>query len=254
MSEYHYILNLWGGMNVLFQIAICDDEQMICSQIEKIILTYFKTTNEKVEVQVFYSGEKLCEFIEKEHSFDLIFLDIELERINGIEVGMKIRKEMDNQTIQIIYISGKDCYDRELFEVRPMHFLPKPLDEGKIIKDVLLAMKLNEKSGGIFTYKKGQETYKIPIKNILYFESIGRQVKIVTTDGEELFYGKLRDVLTEVSTYRFMHIHKSYIVSYAHVITFRYESVIMSNLMQLPISQPRRKAIRELQVIYEKFE
>ena len=99
--EYYHISIVQEEVNIVFQIAICDDEQTICSQIEKIILNYFKTTPQKVKIEVFYSGERLCEFIEKEHSFDLIFLDIELERINGIEVGMKIREEMDNGVCQV---------------------------------------------------------------------------------------------------------------------------------------------------------
>lgn len=239
---------------MMFQIAICDDEQVICSQIEKIISNYFKATPQKIKVEIFYSGERLCEFIKHEHSFDLIFLDIELNQINGIDVGRKIREEMDNQVLQIVYISGKDNYDRELFEVRPMHFLPKPLEAGKIIKDVQLAIKLSQELGGMFTYKKGQKTYRIPINNIIYFESAGRQVKIISTNGEELFYAKLADVFTKVIKHRFMYIHKSYIINYAHVSTFRYESVMMTNSIQLPISQPRRKEIRELQMKYQKEE
>ncbi|WP_303864841.1 LytTR family DNA-binding domain-containing protein [Alkalibaculum bacchi] len=87
-----------------------------------------------------------------------------------------------------------------------------------------------------------------------YFKSGGRQVKIVSTEGEKLFYGKLADVFTKVIKHRFMYIHKSYIVNYAHVSTFRYESVMMTNSIQLPISQPRRKEIRELQMKYQKEE
>lgn len=115
-------------------------------------------------------------------------------------------------------------------------------------------MKLTEKLRGIFVYKRGHKTYKVEVKNIIYFESVGRQVKIVSTNDEALFYSNLADVLTQISKYQFMHIHKSYIVNYAHVSTFTYESVIMTNSTQLPISQPRRKQIRELQVKYQKLE
>jgi len=71
--------------------------------------------------------------MKKEHSFDLIFLDIELKLMSGIEAGRIIRKEMDNQTILIVYISGKENYYKDLFEIRPMSFLQKPIEERKII-------------------------------------------------------------------------------------------------------------------------
>ncbi len=236
----------------MFRIAICDDEQVICSQIENIITNYAAENNEKIDTQVFYTGEELNRFLESGQNFDLIFLDIELKLINGIEVGKKIREELDNQILQIVYISGKDNYLRDMFEVRPMHFLQKPIDDEDIIKDVRLAIKLMEKIGGVFIYKKGHEIYRKPIKNILYFESSNREVKMVTNDGEEVFYGKLDDVYDQVGKHHFMYIHKSYIVNYFYVTKFRYEEVTMSNDEILPISQARRKATRELQVKYEK--
>ncbi len=236
----------------MFRVAICDDEQVICSQIENTILNFAEENNEKIDTQVFYSGEELIKFLEVGQSFDLIFLDIELKMINGIEVGRKIREEMDNQILQIVYISGKDSYYRALFDVRPMHFLQKPFGEQEIIKDIRLAMKLSDRLGGVFVYKKGHEIHRKPVKDILYFESNNREVKMVTNSGEEVFYGKLDDVFANVSKYHFMYIHKSYIVNYFYVIKFRYEEVTMSNQEVLPISQARRKATRELQVKFEK--
>ena len=137
----------------MFRIAICDDEPMICSRIENIVLNYFERNNLEVDTQVFYSGEELYKFLSKGEYFDLLFLDIELKLINGIEVGRKIREDLDNQTMQIVYISGKDNYYKDLFDVRPMHFLSKPFDEIEIIKDIRLALKLTNKLGG-FTYKR----------------------------------------------------------------------------------------------------
>ena len=235
----------------MFRIAVCDDEQVICSQIENIILKYAAKNNEKIEIQVFCSGEEFQRFLDSGDGFDLLFLDIELQLINGVEVGRRIREELDNQTMQIVYISGKDSYYKELFDVRPMHFLHKPLDEADIIKDLRLAMKLSNKLGGIFIFKKGHEAYRKPVKDILYFESNNREVKVVTIDGEEIFYGKLEDVYEQVAKYHFMYIHKSYIVNYFFVTKFRYEDVTMSNLEVLPISQARRKTIRELQMKFE---
>jgi len=80
----------------MFRIAICDDEPAVCSQIETILLNYSEESNLDIEIQVFYSGEELCKFLEDGEGFDLIFLDIELKLINGIEVaysGGKSKKE-----------------------------------------------------------------------------------------------------------------------------------------------------------------
>ena len=235
----------------MFSIAICDDQRGICSEIESIILEYKKSTRLEMQIEVFYSAEKLGIYMEYEHNFDLIFLDIEMKGLNGLDLGRKIREEMDNQVTQIVYVSGKDSYFKDLFEVRPMHFLSKPVEPDKIIKDVELAMKLANRLGGIFSFKKGSETHKLPIKNIIYFQSVNREIKIVTTTGEELFYGKLQEVFRQVAKYRFITIHKSYIINYEQVANFKYEEVQMTNSACLPISQLKRKEVRRLQMKYE---
>lgn len=235
----------------MFRIGICDDQKAFCSQIEGIILENQGVFVEQVEIDVFYSGERLAEFIKNEHDFDLVFLDIEMEGLNGLELGLKIREEMDNQTMQIVYVSGKESYYKDLFDVRPMHFLSKPIDAAKLINDVNLAMKLNGCLGGVFCYRKAAVTYKIPIKDILYFQSVNREIKITMITGEDLFYGKLRDIYPQLEGAQFMKIHKSYLVNYEHVVTFKYDEVRMSNSDCLPISQLKRKEIRALQLRYE---
>ena len=119
----------------MFRIAICDDESTICSQIEKIILGAHRIINEEIEIEIFGSGEELCEFMENRHLFDLIFMDIELKLINGIEVCRKIREEFKDESSKIIYISARDGYAMDLFESRPLNFLVKPLSAEIIIKN-----------------------------------------------------------------------------------------------------------------------
>lgn len=230
----------------MLRIAICDEDQIICSGIENIIINYSKKINEKMEIEVFYSGGELLKFILKEYCFDLIFIEMNLNHINGITVGKILRDLLDYQTVQIVYMSKTDKYLKELFNIRPMHFITKPIDPYKIIDDIRLAMKLTDKLGAFFSYKKGYEIHKIPLKNILYFESDDREVRMVTTNGEELFYGKLEHIYNQVVKYQFVQIHKSYIINYSHASKINYNEVIMSNTDCLPISQSRRKIIREL--------
>ncbi|MCR1934731.1 LytR/AlgR family response regulator transcription factor [Clostridium tepidum] len=235
----------------MFKVGICDDEPVICGDIEKILLNYQKYNLKEIEIEVFYSGEELCTYMEKGHFFDLIFLDIEMKEINGIEVGRKIREEMDDYLTKIVYISGKDSYDRQLFDVQPMHFLSKPISEEKVIADLNLAIKLSEKQKLVFSYKKGYEVLRIPIKNIIYFESLNRKIKIVTTRGEDIFYGTIDEIFNKVAKYQFIRIHRSYIINYIHVIRFKYEEVIMSSSSCLPIGQSRRSEVRKLQLAFE---
>ena len=236
----------------MFRIGICDDEEIICSEIEQIILNYSKRCVEKLDIEVFYSGEELCNIMKNGVEFDLIFLDIELKLISGVEVGKFIRDVLKNERIHIVYISAKDCYYQELFDVRPMHFLHKPLSADKLIKDIEKAIELSNLLEYSFIYQQGRTSYKKSIKDILYFEANGRMVKIVTSDGVDYFYGSLKEVYKDLNGYHFFFIHQSYLVNYSHVIEFGHKELKMSNKIMLPISRQKREKVLDVFMSYEK--
>lgn len=232
----------------MLKIAICDDDHGICSQIEDILLKYVKKNYFKIDIQVFYSAETLLNYIKQGNKIDLIYLDIEMGQISGIEVGRYIRKVMKDYTTEIVYISGKDEYDRQLFDVQPLHFIPKPISPSLIIEDLNLAISRLKKTIDPFEYTKGNNRFKVAMKDIIYFESVNREIKIVLMDHEDYFYESMEKVHTAVSSHQFVKIHRSYLINYNHVSIFKYDEIVMSNGEVLPISQARRKAIRDIQV------
>lgn len=230
------------------KIAICDDDKKICSQIENILLDYSNKNFLKIEIDVFFSGEGLLSYLAQGNFCDLVYLDIEMGEINGVKVGLQIRKVMKDYATEIVYISGKDGYDRQLFDVQPLHFIPKPVQALAVIDDLKLAMGRAEKSNKFFQYQKSHDLYKIPINDIIYFESQSRKIKIVATSCEDLFYGKLEDIELKVTGYQFLRIHRSFLINYNHVAILRYSEVIMSNDVTLPISRTKRQEFRNLQI------
>lgn len=84
----------------MISITICDDEPGTCSDIENIILNYTHSHAIETEIEIFYSGETLYESMEKGYRTDLLFLDIQLFEMNGVEVGKKIREQLGNEKIR----------------------------------------------------------------------------------------------------------------------------------------------------------
>ncbi len=236
----------------MYRIAICDDETAVCSQIEQMIIDYGKSISEKLEIDVYYSGEELCKFLRSGAEYDILFLDIEFKQLNGVEIGEKIREELRNETVQIVYISGKQSYAIELFNIRPLNFLIKPLESDKVIKTLKKGMELSEKKHKYFAYRQGHITKKMLIEEILFFESVNRQVKMTTSAEKIVFYGSLSDIFSQLQACQFFYIHKSYLINYHHVIEFSYDHLVMSDKTVLPISQSRRKEVRDLQIKIEK--
>lgn len=229
-------------------VAICDDDKKICSQIENILLDYSNRNYLKLQVDVFFSGESLLSYLDQGNSYDLVYLDIEMGVTNGVEVGRQIRKVIKDYATEIVYISGKDGYDRQLFDVQPLHFIPKPIQASIVIDDLKLAMERAQKSNVFFQYQKAHDIYKPPISDIIYFESQNREIKIVTTRCEDLFYGNLEDIELKVAGHQFLRIHRSFLINYNHVAILRYSEVVMSNDVTLPIGRTKRQVFRNLQI------
>lgn len=229
----------------MYRIAICDDELTVCSQIEMMVLAYAKKTSQEIEVDVYTSGEEMCRNMMEAVEYNLIFLDIELKALNGVEVGRIIREEMKDDIVHIIYISAVQGYAMELFEIRPINFLIKPLTEEKIAKNLAKSIELTECENQVFEFKVAKTFYKIPYKDIYYFVSEGKKVKIVTKNEIKEYYGKLNDSIEVLPEDEFFAIHKSYIVHYMYVTEYRYDCLKMINDQTLPISQAYRKEIRD---------
>lgn len=238
----------------MFKIAICDDIKSTCDEIKDIILNISKgNLSENISIDIFYSGEALISDIrEEENLYDLIFLDIELGgKINGVEVGRIIRGEMDDYITQIVYISSKNNYDRQLFDVQPLHFLQKPIDVLKIENDIKLAIKISGKENKFFEFKNLRNIIKVPYKDILYFESRGREIILVSCKTQYIFYNNIHS-LSKILPDFFIYPHRSYLVNYELITCFKFEELVMSNGDVIPISRNKRKEIRNLQLMFER--
>lgn len=228
-----------------FKIAVCDDEQIICSTMYNKLLDLSKSKSVIFEIDCFTSGEELCDEI-KHTNYDLLFLDIELPKMNGVAVGQYIRETLKNENIQIAYISSKQEYAMELFEMRPINFLVKPLSDEKIESLIDKFLKLNKIDTETFNFKAGHNYYKIPFSDILYFCSNGRKINIVTLKKEYEFYGSLDNIYSEVKNKKFLFVHKSFLVNFKHIRKYQYEQLTMSDNKIIPVSQMRRKAVRSM--------
>lgn len=228
----------------MYQIGICDDSKETCACLEEMLYDYGKNMEIQTDVTVWYSGEELCEYLKKKENLpDVLFLDIELLTTDGVKVGRFIREELENLETIIVYISGKASYAMELFRIQPLDFLIKPLKWEKIEEVMDRVIKLTESRKGIFEYYSGGFYFNVRYKDIVYFSSQNKKVRLVLKDGEKEFNGKLREIAREVPP-NFIQIHQSYLINFDYIEECTYEFVKMKNGEELSISQPYRKAVR----------
>lgn len=226
----------------MIKIAICDDENFIVNQIENLLIKVSKYEAIQIDIDVFYCGNLLEKEIASRTRYDLIYLDIQMERGDGIIAAKNIRKIDEN--VLIIFVSGHEKYLMELFRLDVFAFIKKPIISDIFIKSFLDATRKIRNRNYYYTYRYKSQEYKIPCNEILFFESIGRQININLRSGETCcFNGKLNDVEIHLMDGKipFLRIHQSYLVNY-HLIKCRSRSTVtLTNNMKLPISEEKQK-------------
>lgn len=231
----------------MIRVAICDDERDICDFIEQSLISCSKKWQKPVETEVFYSAENLMDYINKGNRFDVIFMDVRMQPMSGIEFGQILRDKLYDETTKLVYISWDDSFAMDLFKTRPFDFLVKPIKKDTIFRVMEKIDGLLSSSNKVFTYAVSKKVYRIPYADILYFESENRKIHVHTTGGTRTFYGKMGEVHQQLDLNIFWDIHKSYTVNHHHIKMFDLTSVTLSNGQKLNISQSRRKHIRDKQ-------
>ena len=235
----------------MLNIAICDDDEQFANSLEDLLYDYLKNNNYKADIQIFTDPDDFIKYLNDE-SVDLLFLDIEFEKITGVDIGNNLRKNLHNDLIQIVFVSATESYAMQLFNIRPFDFLVKPVDYKKV--DFLMEEynRIYRVQQNFFEYHMGKQVYKIDEQAVLYFQSEGRKIKMVTSIGDKQFYGKLSEVAEKLKANSFFQVHKSYIINSRYVLEYGKEHVVMTNKERIPVSRPMREKLNKL-IIEEKW-
>lgn len=226
----------------MLRVAICDDESVIAHQIENNVYKTCIREGIKVDTEVYYSGNDLEEAILTGQNFDLIYLDIQMENGDGISTAKNIRKMDEN--VLLIFVSSYDRYLMELFQLDVFCFIKKPIDSDSFSQKFLEANEKICNKSAFFVFKYKNREYKILCKDIVYFESKGRQVNIFVKNGDvHIFNEKLSEVekRLEHGKISFLRIHQSYLVNYLLIKSRSKADIILVNGTRLPISEEKQK-------------
>lgn len=232
----------------MLRIAICDDDSKFTRKLETLVLQESQKLGIRADTDVFSDGKTLLKSFQNGDHYELIFIDIEMEQVDGITAARRIR-EID-RTVLLVYVSGYDKYLKELFEVEPFRFLSKPLNHAQFDRYFKEACKRINETEVFYQFTFNKEIRKRSVKDIVYFESNNRIVYIHLKDGtNEYFYGKLNNVEKELAASRqyFLRIHQSFLVNYDYIIKMNFFNITINyarKKMELKISEDRQKEVR----------
>ncbi len=226
----------------MLNIAICENSIKNLKSIEESILRILFDECE-FNIDLFNRSNDLIKAFENKCEYDLIFLDTQLEFLNGIQAAANIRN--NNFTTEIVLIADDDSYALEGYKYRIFDYLLKPIPMSKLAELFSRYFYYHSRSDDYFLYKSGSKIERIKINSILYFCSAGRIISAVTAVGKIEFYSKLDDIEKSLKSRDFVRIHQSFLVNMNCVKKIDHSEVILDNKLSLPISRNRQKDVRE---------
>lgn len=213
------------------RIALCDDEKFWSDKLRKLLDEYYSARRIGCYVSVFSSGTELLQTRDK---FDIIFMDYQMEELNGIETARKIREQNDECTI--IFVSSYPDIAIDTFEVGTYRFLVKPIDKDKLFKSLDDFRKQTENDNYVIIKSKGGEKI-IRASEIVFCEAADKHSLLHMPDEIFEIAKNIREIEKQLPKDLFFRCHKAYIVSFQHVKTFDNHCITMDNGEQAFISR-----------------
>lgn len=218
---------------MLFRIGICDDQSNARNSLRLSLQQILK--QEDSSYFEFSLGEGAVNWVKKHHgALDVLFLDIEMQGIDGMETARQIRN-FDKDLI-LIFVTGYSDYVFDGYAVQALGYLLKPVNL-EHLKTVLKRVgdTIAKSAQQFYTIQNADGIYRIAKREIQYIFSDKRLITVVTTLREYTFYGKLDDVQTELGA-DFVRIHQRYLVQVSAVEQIEGQTVLISG-KALPISR-----------------
>jgi DNA-binding LytR/AlgR family response regulator len=223
----------------MLNIAVCDDERLYIDNLGEIILSFTQQNSMLVNIEKFDDG---IELISSGIKFDLIFLDIEMKKSNGIEIAERIR-EVDSN-VPIVYVTSYSDYWRRAYKVHAFDFILKPFNSEEIFKvlsDFIALKKTSNVKTVELTTEYGTEIQ--PINEIYYFILLAkRKIQIVTISKDYIVRENLTDIFNKLDDDCFYMTHRSCIVNMNYVQTIKKnDGILMTNGDWVPLAQKKQK-------------
>lgn len=221
----------------MLRVAVCEDDRFFIKHVHARIKSILDGFKEEYVLDCFASSSVFLGKLRERIKYDIVFLDIDMPEIDGISIGVVLRKNFSN--VKIIYISNKESMVFESFKTNPYSFIPKNrLDEMLLPTVTSLYRSMHAPEQSIIFSAGGIRYQWNPLK-LVYVECIDRILYIHFEDKMEEIYYTLKEMERILEPHGFLRTHKSFLVNYRFIYSIRKNEVILDTKECLPLSKRR---------------
>ena len=228
-------------------LFLCDDNQQMIDKYSRLITRCANKNRIPITLSAFNSGEALLFHLsDSPNQADIIYLDILMGYLNGMETAKKLRELGCNS--EIIFLTTSEDYVFEAFDIAPVHYLIKDSTSSEKFEQIFLrAISLaEEKKTELFVCESGSTRKVIPMKDISYFEIWKRVVMVHYKVGEKFeYYGTMEQLERQMLEKDFIRVHRSYLVNLRYIAKFQRQNLVLKTGQVIPIGITYMKQVKE---------
>lgn len=229
------------------KIWICDDAPGFLEEYKKLVLQQAEELCLHAEVRTFASGEEILSYAQAGHQADVIFLDILMGELNGIDTAMALR-EMGVEN-HIVFITSTPDYAIEGYKAKAFRYILKPIRIDTV--RTLLEEILEEGREDSLVVPHGKSSLSVQKEDIVYIERINRKT-IIHTQNDEVESAIRLDELEKQLDSRFIRCHKSFIVNFKYCVKLKASEMLLKNGESVSISRPNAQKTKAAFFAYHK--
>lgn len=216
------------------RIAICDDEPIY----HEILLDYLQPYNSLIadlSITVFNCGNALLEAYDSGNKYDLIFMDVEMPGILGVDVAQIIRN-IDNSII-LIFITAYTKYVKDAFCINAFQCLLKPIMREVFNEEFERALNYCRKMKYKYSITYHDKTTILEVKDIAYIETFHRRLRLSTLSESYEYVGNISNDEKKLAEYGFIRCHQGYLINMRYIYQMENNFFILTNQKKIPISK-----------------
>ena len=229
------------------KIAICEDEAICTDTLETHLRKWAANNGVWIEVFTYKSAEQFLFYLSENADTDLMFLDIMLDGINGIELAQKLR--VMKNTVQIVFTTDSGKYVYEGYNVSALNYLIKPVTYDRLSTVMDQAKKIIDQRH-FYLCKTSDSMVKIPYEDIITIEMDSHNAVITTKTEKYTTRRTLTEILESLDSELFIQCHKSCVVNIQHIFSISKKTLGLSNDISVDIG---RKYVKELNDRFIKY-
>lgn len=214
-----------------YKAAVCDDSAADRQYLSDLVRQWARSAGHTVTIAEFPSAESFLFHYAEEKDYDILLLDIEMGNMDGITMARRLHRE--NDTVQIVFITGYSDYIAEGYEVDALHYLMKPTGRDKLFSVLDRAAEKLKKNEKVLTLETGGETIRIPVYQIRYADVQGNYVTIHASVDVTVKM-TLRELASELDD-RFYRAGRSLIINLTRISRVTKTEIRLSDGTALPL-------------------